>query len=620
MTKRACDACHQRRIKCSNESYPCVSCLKADLECTYNKLPKKKGPAGKVLTRLRESKGRQSVSPVIDSVSLPSVTSSDVSPPVVVQSLRVEEEPRPWTGVDAASLFDFGSLLELDGLESGIPSFGGMGWPDPMSAAEAAPGEFSRAPPPRGWGMSPGPAIVPPAPHFASPGPAHSVPEVNPIHPGANLNGPSNLPYLPAPPPSFSRTTPVPPNLSWMPIIANSVLRPQIDIFFDRVQPVLPIFTRSYILDRLAKSEHLTNPDFASMLLALCGFTLIQPVQADEAAIKERTQQAMSLMDEATRLRSSCQFGQGPNLDSVICSFFLFASLFGLGSHNAAFFRLREAITLGETLELHRPLSYAGLESEERAMRVRVFWVLSVTERAYAVQRNHSITFKGRPGSSMALVGASPLKGEHQDSAAVMGLQRLTMLFDFIDEDIVACWNGHCLQNACPTLTVQRVVELHRGLAASMSEIPVESPRMDGRSVDVQQADLLVTQQWLRNRVWQLSVAHGLASALSPHVELRPSYAISIAQTLLSICHKFSQSALEGNGIGHAEKIHDVALTVIMIINVSPSTGDGRDDPLIQGRTILPQLISVLAAFRGGQHPFLQPVVDSWNRIFEHST
>lgn len=66
----------------------------------------------------------------------------------------------------------------------------------------------------------------------------------------------------------------------------------------------------------------------------------------------------------------------------------------------------------------------------------------------------------------------------------------------------------------------------------------------------MQHADLLVTQQWLRNRMWQLSVTHGLASDSSPHAALTPACAVEITQTTLRICQAFSRSALDGNGVG----------------------------------------------------------------------
>ncbi|KAF2399704.1 hypothetical protein EJ06DRAFT_478579 [Trichodelitschia bisporula] len=59
-TKRACDNCHRRKIKCTVEpSAPnarCTNCATSGLACTYNAIPQKKGPKGsraKVLNELR---------------------------------------------------------------------------------------------------------------------------------------------------------------------------------------------------------------------------------------------------------------------------------------------------------------------------------------------------------------------------------------------------------------------------------------------------------------------------------------------------------------------------------------------------------------------------------------
>src|SRR5690349_17215334 len=60
--KRACDACHRRKVKCDGLS-PCRNCSSAQLACTYNAIPQKKGQKGsraKVISELREQ-NRQSV-------------------------------------------------------------------------------------------------------------------------------------------------------------------------------------------------------------------------------------------------------------------------------------------------------------------------------------------------------------------------------------------------------------------------------------------------------------------------------------------------------------------------------------------------------------------------------
>jgi len=55
--KRACDACHRRKVKCDG-GLPCRNCSQASLGCTFNTVPQKKGPKGsraKVISELREA-------------------------------------------------------------------------------------------------------------------------------------------------------------------------------------------------------------------------------------------------------------------------------------------------------------------------------------------------------------------------------------------------------------------------------------------------------------------------------------------------------------------------------------------------------------------------------------
>lgn len=62
--KRACDACHRRKVKCDGIN-PCRNCSSAQLSCTYHAIPQKKGPKGsraKVISELRETQRQSTLS------------------------------------------------------------------------------------------------------------------------------------------------------------------------------------------------------------------------------------------------------------------------------------------------------------------------------------------------------------------------------------------------------------------------------------------------------------------------------------------------------------------------------------------------------------------------------
>lgn len=168
----------------------------------------------------------------------------------------------------------------------------------------------------------------------------------------------------------------------WPPSINEANMIPWIDVYFDRLHPTLPLLSHSSLYTRMMMQEHRRNPQFGSMLLSLCAFSLTQPIEINErATTSSRATQARSMMHEATKMRSSSDFGENPTIEAVLTSFFLFGCLFGSNQHNAAWLRLREALDLASTLGLNDPGSYRDLSGEEKGQRLRTYLVLSITER-----------------------------------------------------------------------------------------------------------------------------------------------------------------------------------------------------------------------------------------------
>ncbi|RDW93883.1 CeGAL family transcription factor [Aspergillus mulundensis] len=270
------------------------------------------------------------------------------------------------------------------------------------------------------------------------------------------------------------------PSEFWPSYIHETSLIPWIDVYFDRLHPTLPVLNRSLLFTQIVQQEHRRNPQCGAMILALCAFSLTQPIDISERPTSSsRSDQAKVLVNEATRMRTSSDFGEHPSIEAVLTSFFLFGYLFGSNQHNAARLRLREAIDLASTLGLNNPVTYAECSTEEKGQWLRTYLVLSVTERAYALQRQHPISFTGRP--SDIIRAADELRNATQrvvsgiivhtekDAAGMMGLSLLMELFDAIDEDILICWNARCDVSSgngrCQVLTEAKALSIYRNLA-----------------------------------------------------------------------------------------------------------------------------------------------------------
>lgn len=154
-----------------------------------------------------------------------------------------------------------------------------------------------------------------------------------------------------------------------------------VDVFFDRLYYTLPVVDRYTLYKDLMARRQDTDQHFAAMLLSLCSVSLVQPINVKEnESMGSRHELARQLLSKVASTRP-WDFGQTPTLDDAIAGFFMFAALFGLNLHNAAWLRLREAIDYGKLLCLHKPESYEAFSAEERNQRLRLYLILCVTER-----------------------------------------------------------------------------------------------------------------------------------------------------------------------------------------------------------------------------------------------
>lgn len=153
---------------------------------------------------------------------------------------------------------------------------------------------------------------------------------------------------------------------------------------------------------------------------------------------------------------------------------------------------------------------------------------------------------------------------DDMDAAGMMGLIQLMQLFDGIDEDVINCWNDRCQakNGRCRTFDRLRALKIFHTqfdvyqsqTSGGVSYYPLVRPDGTRMSIsdlkDGQQADVLITQQWLLNRLWQLCYSHDLLTPDSEHIELRFEYAVAIASSTLEICKSLSLSSMEVHGIG----------------------------------------------------------------------
>ncbi|KAF2230715.1 hypothetical protein EV356DRAFT_326838 [Viridothelium virens] len=462
--KRACDACHRRKIKCIVESsILCKNCAAAGLRCTYNAVPQKKGPKGsraKVISELRETQQRQ-------------------------------------------------------------PRRDSHGYVGPSS------------------------------------------------------------------PPPYERTAG---------LLSLDVVSACVDFFFFHIYPTQPTLHRQRVHEAVLALDQ--SDEAYCSIGALCAYVLIHSNMPLPGATRRGsghphnavTSLGTEILEEVSRIRKSLNYMETPNLWTVMTSFFLFGCYFSLDQHNMAWFHLREATTLAITMGMDREETYTGGNLRDVTRRRRLFWLLFITERTYALQRHRPVTLH-------ASIQFPTVDEDPQEVVELTGFCHLISLFKPFDHTFISLWNK-TPQGCTSTWMAHLQTKLTKALPIYL------------HSTETQAVHLHTSQQWLRTVVWQLSISQGFLSSTAVENAMSFKYPIEIARDMMAATRQFSQQAMEIHGVDLVEKIFDIACALTDVMAILPMY---PEDLELRPREYLSQLVSLLSRLRGGQQRFLPLLLSKIN-------
>lgn len=440
--KKACDACHRRKVKCSG-GQPCKNCGATNLQCTYLAIPQKKGPKGsraKVISEIRDTQLQQHQS-------------------------QPAQAPLP-------------------------------------AAATSAPAS--------------GPLATPPARNDHSP---------------FNFNSPVS--------PTHGRT----PGL-----LSQQTIDACLSFFFEHLYPTMPVFNRDKFAEMIY-GQDAVYPDSYCLVASLCAFVMVQPGMTLNVSgavgrsyagepPQNRYGFANMLLEDLLRVRTGRDYVEQPTLITVQTSFFLFCSYFTLEKQNSCWYYLREASTLAQLMKMHEESTYYVGDADENQFKRRTFWLILLTERAYAMERHRTL-------SVHPTIQLPAIDGPEQE--IISGFIHLTKLFCCIDDDFMALWNktkSECSPEWISSLQKRLREVLPHQIYATEHQV----------------ADIKITQQWLKIMAWQLSVAHGLISSHSSDPALSFTYPIEVAKELVSDIENLSLESMEVHGVGLVRAVHQPSI------------------------------------------------------------
>ena len=375
------------------------------------------------------------------------------------------------------------------------------------------------------------------------------------------------------------------------PLISPDIIRRCVDGFFAHKYPIMPVLDRERIyasLDNL--HEH---PELYGLITALCSVIILQPEilgppGPSESPIEVKELPSSELfIAETRRSRQFCDHIENPTLATVQTSFFLFAALFSIGRDNSAWFYIREAMTMLQLQRFHEEDTYTSMADPQYATYCRrTFWLLFITERAYALQRHRPLTLQRT--IDLPTVSLGP------EATILSGFLDLVSLFQNFDDTFLSLWN---LSSSNSATSPQSLVRLQDILKFALPDVSDRT--------EIQQADLLISRQWLKTMVWQLCVTNGLLSSSTTNESMSFQYPVTIARDVVLVSRLLPPKAFEANGVGILEKVFDIGCSLADVLLLHPNSMPVSSLE-IGPKDYLMELIRILGTVLGGSSRYLR--------------
>lgn len=158
-----------------------------------------------------------------------------------------------------------------------------------------------------------------------------------------------------------------------------------LDLYRDSLYTTWPIVSVESLKSRL-KNRQPVDDEAHALAAALSAATILQLRMSRNPAMKQTLSlttnvSAEDFVGECLCYRTQHNYRMFINLDQLLTSLFLHMYYANTSQMYLATFALRETVTYADLLRLGDSITLNSLCQEERELRLRVYWVLFVTER-----------------------------------------------------------------------------------------------------------------------------------------------------------------------------------------------------------------------------------------------
>ncbi|KAH0396899.1 hypothetical protein KCU89_g8835, partial [Aureobasidium melanogenum] len=195
------------------------------------------------------------------------------------------------------------------------------------------------------------------------------------------------------------------------------------------------------------------------------------------------------------------------------------------------------------------------LQPTERLRRQRIYALLYISERGACIHDTFPVSILSAPK-----LLCDKLPGE--DPAISTGLSMLFHLFSLLDLNYIQARSKLSLSGGTDKEYIE-LAKLQEKLCSVLNLTNVS---------EIQRADVLITQQWLRLMVWQTALRLGLISSKSMNPSYSYAYPMQIAASLHDVLKTLPSATIEVHGLGIFEKQFEIAYSLLDALTLSDGT------------------------------------------------
>lgn len=320
--------------------------------------------------------------------------------------------------------------------------------------------------------------------------------------------------------------------------------------YMQRVYPLTPVLGDTELSAYVA---NMANDDDSACLVYVCSAITLLLVQNDKPWTPDCYKQATELMGLSIQLLKPFNLvDHRPTLARLLSRIFIEMCMLVMHKVELAFFYLREAISMILMQGTDRFLDGGDDDNpatdprEERTRRMRIYYLCFIHERHLCIEAQMLVCLDPLP--------SLPDVADAEPSSIERGWNHIIQTFTVIDHDFARFWRG---DRSGASVTAAWILKKHQELTDDSWQ----------HAVDIlpftQQADLIITRQWLRTLTWQIATSNALLSSDAGESEgLSLFMPLRLSTQLKVFLSRMSSEALAVHGMGIIEKLFEITTTI----------------------------------------------------------